>query len=73
MGFYTAGALAAVARVRNNQVRASDAAMGAVLGITAGISAVNREEMREGSSPAPGSGFRVIPSGRGVTVVYRLR
>jgi membrane-associated phospholipid phosphatase len=44
VGFYSLGVLAAAARVRNNQHWPSDAAMGAVLGITAGLHAVGRDE-----------------------------
>lgn len=73
IGFYALGTITAVARVRNNQHWASDVAVGAVLGITAGFSAVNREAEQKASNPEPSSGFRIMPSARGVTVVYVLK
>jgi len=43
-GFYGIGLLTAAARVRNNQHWPSDAVLGAVLGITAGLHAVGRDD-----------------------------
>jgi membrane-associated phospholipid phosphatase len=73
IGFYALSTITAVARVRNNQHWASDVAVGAVLGITAGFSAVNREEKEKVSNTELGSCFRILPSAHGVTVVYLLQ
>ncbi len=68
IGLYGVATLTAIARVRNNQHWPSDVAMGAVLGITAGLQAVRREEGR-GKDAA----LRILPGAQGVTLVYVLR
>ncbi len=63
IGFTGVATLTAIARVRNNQHWASDVALGAVLGITAGLQAVGREE-------GNGSALRISPGAHGLTLVY---
>ncbi len=70
IGLYGAATLTAVARVRNNQHWPSDVAMGAVLGIAAGLQAVRRED---GRGAEEGGAFRILPGAQGVTLVYLLR
>jgi membrane-associated phospholipid phosphatase len=70
--FYGVGTVAAAARVRNNQHWTSDVAMGALLGISAGVSAVKREEERNGIPRSQESNLKILPNGRGVSMVYIL-
>jgi membrane-associated phospholipid phosphatase len=70
IGFYGLASLTALAHVRNNQHWPSDVAMGAVLGITAGLQAVGREE---GRGDEMESVWRVVPGAGGLAVVYFLR
>jgi membrane-associated phospholipid phosphatase len=70
IGLYSLGALTASARVRNNQHWPSDVALGAVLGITAGIQAVRREERRNDGGEGT---LRILPRAGGLTLVYMLR
>lgn len=71
--FYGLGTVAAAARVRNNQHWTSDVAMGALLGITAGVAAVKREEERNGSARPQESRLKILPNGSTLTMVYMLR
>jgi PAP2 superfamily len=70
VGFYSLATLCGVARVRNNQHWPSDVAMGGVLGITAGLQAIRREEQRNGGE---GGRLRILPAAGGLTVVYMFR
>jgi membrane-associated phospholipid phosphatase len=69
IGLYSLGALTAVARVRNNQHWPSDVALGAVVGIAAGLQAVRREEGRNDGGE---SALRILPCAGGLMLVYRL-
>jgi membrane-associated phospholipid phosphatase len=69
VGFYSLASLTAFARVRNNQHWPSDVAMGAVLGITAGLQAVGREE---GRGDGKESAWRLLAGMDGLTLVYTL-
>lgn len=66
IGFTGIAALTAAARVRNNQHWPSDVAMGAVLGIAAGLQAVGREKGRERA-------LQILPGAGRLTLVYVLR
>jgi hypothetical protein len=69
IGFYGVATLTAAARVRNNQHWPSDVAMGAALGIAAGLQVVGREE---GRGDEKESGWRLLPGMGGLTLVYAL-
>ncbi len=68
IGLYGVATLTAVARVRNDQHWPSDVAMGAALGIAAGLQAVHHEEGREEESA-----LQIVPAAQGLTLVYLLR
>jgi hypothetical protein len=67
IGLYGAATLTAIARVRNNQHWPSDVALGAALGVAAGLQAVGHEEGKENQNA-----LRIIPGPQGLTLVYPL-
>ncbi len=67
IGLYGAATLTAIARVRNNQHWPSDVALGAALGVAAGLQAVRHEEGKENQNA-----LRIIPGPQGLTLVYSL-
>jgi membrane-associated phospholipid phosphatase len=67
IGFYSLATLTGLSRIKNDQHWASDVVLGAAIGFSAGWEALRGEE--EG---AVGSGFELLPSGGGLTLLYRL-
>jgi membrane-associated phospholipid phosphatase len=66
LGFYSL-ATTGLSRIKNDQHWASDVVLGAAIGFSAGWEALKGEE-----EETVGAGFELIPSGGGVTLLYRL-
>ncbi len=69
---YTAAAAAGFGLVYVDQHWVSDILLGAVIGHAAGMFVVAQEDKRHSSGDQDNSGWRVIPSARGLTFSYRF-
>jgi membrane-associated phospholipid phosphatase len=72
IGFYGLATATGLARIRNDKHWTSDVFVGAMLGLTAGMSAVHREQERA-SGDLSGNRWEIQASPGGLTVLYWLR
>lgn len=70
VGLYSLASLTALSRIYHGEHWLSDTILGAVIGTAAGLTVTSYERARDNKTES--SSFVLLPTGQGITIVYRL-